>query len=175
MASKDNHKEGDSTNNPELWSSSKLLETSLSSLSRILSESLSQRRILAVYLKWLEIHRLHPSDLSKHWDNTLMHWSQSLRLRGFDKDELIIEIKKWKEDNSPLQSPQSVWPLRRYPPTPYDIAKGWPDSEHKRYSSSSGTGKQDPYRPGIYPQPLGFSGKPPGGYVCNRCATSGIY
>jgi hypothetical protein len=83
-----------------------------------------------------------------------MKWAQSLRARGFEKDELIMEVKQRKEEMGPFQSQN-----RRDPPMPYDIVKAWPESVYTRPESKSGKSN--------------FSGKPPGDYICNRCNTRG--
>jgi hypothetical protein len=135
---------------PEIWDQPLLLQMSLGDLSKVLDKSLSRRRVLDTYLRWLEAHRLHPNHNSKYWEPLLVEWSQSLRNRGFEKDELIRDVKKWKEDNGPFPSS-----LRRCTLMPFDIAKAFPE-----YREPWST-KQD------------YSGKPPGDYVCNRCDTPG--
>jgi hypothetical protein len=175
MTSNDNSKRGDLSNDPEQWSNAKLLDTSLSTLSKTLSGRLSSRRTLVVYLKWLEIHRAHPSRLTKFWENTIMQWAQALRARGFKKEELISDVEKWKKEHSLFSSPNPP-PNSRYPPMPYEIAKAWPESEVKTPSSGLSAGKRgDCYRPvkSSHPQRENFSGKPPGYYTCNRCGIQG--
>jgi hypothetical protein len=77
---------------------------------------------MSVYLKWLEVHRQKPSKITEHWSNTLLHWAQSLRSRGFRQSELISEVNTWKEENGPLRSFE-----RRYPPMPSDIRRAFGD------------------------------------------------
>ena len=85
-----------------------------------------------------------------------MRWAQSLRARGFEEDELIMEIKQWKIEMGPFHSQN-----RRNRPMPYDIVKAWPDSVCNHLEPKPG--KSD------------FSGKPPGDYTCNRCNTRGKF
>jgi hypothetical protein len=142
----------------ESMSNEELFETSLSALSRKLSASLSSRQTFVVYLNWLEVHRQRPSKLTEHWDNTLLHWAQALRTRGFTLDRLISEVQTWVQDNRPVRS------HRRSPPEPHDLAKAYPAAERIGYS----------YRPSVrHPQEGKFDGKLPRNYVCNRCNKKG--
>lgn len=70
------------------------------------------------------MHRQEPSKLSEHWSNTLMHWVQSLRSRGFRQNEIISEVNAWKEENGPFRSLE-----KRHPPTPKDIMKVFGDAD----------------------------------------------
>lgn len=47
-----------------------------------------------------------------------MHWTQSLKSRGFRQTELLEEVEAWKEENGPFRSLE-----KRYPPGAADIRK----------------------------------------------------
>ena len=164
---------------PQYWSDSELLLSSLSTLSRTFGQALSNRRTLAVYLKWLEVHRRNPSDLTKAWDNTLLHWSQALKARGFEKEEVMNAVKEWKAENGPFESTLDAWGHRRCPPMSYDIAKAWADADTHVPLLSSGLKHTNSWRPlhrsgGYHAKPEDFQGTPAGDYVCNRCGTKGM-
>lgn len=101
---------------PSSLTDRELLKMPLRHLAKNISLTTSSRNTMAVYLRWLEIHRQEPSKLSEHWSNTLMHWVQSLRSRGFRENELILEVNAWQEENGPFRSVE-----KRYPPTSKDI------------------------------------------------------
>ncbi|TVY35153.1 putative RING finger protein [Lachnellula subtilissima] len=109
---------GETILDPSSLTDRELLKMPLKHLAKNISLTTSSRNTMAVYLKWLEIHRQEPSKLSEHWSNTLMHWVQSLRSRGFRENELISEVNAWKEENGPFRSVE-----KRYPPTSKDIMK----------------------------------------------------
>ena len=177
MASVDDLNKARSSSDPEEWTDSDLLKTSLSILSKTLNHSLTNRRTLAVYLKWLKVHLQNPSELTKAWENTLLHWAQALRARGFDKEELIAAVKEWKEENGPFDTLACARGQQRCPPMAYDIAKAWGETHYQVPVLGSSSGKhRDSWRPGRNcSKREDYEGIPPGDYVCNRCGTAGTY
>jgi hypothetical protein len=173
-----------------------LLNTSLSQLSKNLPQSVGKRQTMSLYLRWLEIHRQNPSKSTEHWVNTLLHWAQALRSRGFKESNLVSEVSKWKEENVPFAGSN-----KRQPPSKEDIAKAYVDgSDGRSYeerdrsdrSWESERERSDSWRPydstleerirdhskcvykgkkkvhpDVYDQP------PPGNYICNRCGKRG--
>ncbi len=187
---------------PDSVTSRELLAMSLRSLSRNVSLSTSPRSTMAIYLRWLEIHRQEPSRRTEHWTNTIMHWTQSLASRHFHVSEVVAEVRKWQEDHGPFQS---KW--HRHPPTQSDIERAFKDyprtCEDKKLLDCMG----DSYRPqesdskwrdrsrekmrpdefwgeGYYNKEQrnaakrkfqeNFEGPPPPNYICNRCDKKGM-
>ncbi|KAI9054841.1 hypothetical protein LZ554_001985 [Drepanopeziza brunnea f. sp. 'monogermtubi'] len=97
-----------------------LFHISQRSLSKSLSAQVSSRATFAIYLRWLEVHRQEPSRRSEHWSNTVMHWVQSLRSRGYQEEEVIGRVEEWVRQEGP-------WTARshRHPPTERDIRKAF--------------------------------------------------
>ncbi|TAQ91008.1 hypothetical protein B7494_g609 [Chlorociboria aeruginascens] len=166
-------------NDPESLSDRELFRIPLSMLAKNIDRNLPSRTILAVYLQWLEVHRRHPSPLTLHWPNAIMHWAQSLQSKGFSRDWVESEVKRWKEAHEPFGSPDS-----RNPPMPSDIANAFSNETLKqpnkqgnkepktaKYRSSASRSSEKCRRP---PEEE-FSGLPPPSYVCNRCDKKGHY
>lgn len=169
---------------PDRVSNSQLLQTSLHNLTHILPRTTSTRATFSIYLRWLEVHRKHPSRLSEHWENTVMHWAQSLKQRGFHKSEVIDELQRWKESQSTSIYKDSNG---RFPPKSRDITAAFEDikpSYYREERRSRDTG--DSWRPSdergssvasAWPSrkhpPADFSGPPPKNYICNRCSEPG--
>lgn len=101
---------------PDAVTNAELLEKPLSGLSKGLAQTTSSRATMAIYLRWLEVHRKKPSDLTKNWENTVMHWVQSLKARGFKKSLIADEYKKWKIAHEPMEKVSL-----RFPPGTLDI------------------------------------------------------
>lgn len=105
---------------PEALTDTQISKLSLSRLSKNLPASFSQVVAFDVYIRWLDLHRNAPSgNTNLHWPNTLLHWAQSLRARGFSKMVLVSMIRSWKSGNIPSQ------PSFRNLPTEEDIAKAY--------------------------------------------------
>lgn len=138
-----------------------LLFLGLYQLMGLTFQYLSSRRVLAIYLRWLEIHRQESSKSTYHWPNTLLHWAQALKHRGFGEIELINEVDKWKEANGPFRSY-----TRRYPPMPREIAKAFEGTPNKQNKLSS-----EPWVKNL----SNFDVPPPKNYICNRCNKGGKY
>jgi hypothetical protein len=187
---------------PDLMSTRDLITLSLRQLSSSLPQTTSSRATFSIYLRWLEAHRQQPSKLTEHWQNTLLHWTQSLRSRGFLKHEIIRTVEDWMEANGPF-------PLkdRRYQLTPKDIGMAFDEME-KKYRGDERVRKES--LADRLDRPLGYShrpkdtsirsrdspprskhdsdkakkkkhkaenfeGKPPGNYICNRCGHKGMW
>jgi hypothetical protein len=187
---------------PDSMSSKDLFKLSLRELSSSLSQTTSSHATFSIYLRWLEAHRQQSSKLTEHWQNTLLHWAQSLRSRGFLESEIIRTVEDWKEANGPFSSQD-----RRYPPTPKDIGMAFDEME-KKYRGDERVREEsladrldrplgDPYRlkdasirSGSSPprsnhdsdkakrkkhKAENYDGKPPGNYICNRCGHKGMW
>jgi hypothetical protein len=186
----------------DLMSTKHLVTLSLRQLSSSLPQTTSSCVTLSIYLRWLEAHRQQPSKLTEHWQNTLLHWTQSLRSRGFLESEIIRTVEDWKEANGPFRSKD-----RRHPPTPRDIGMAFDEMEKKyrgdervrkesladrldRPLGVSHRSKGTSIRSGDSPprskhdsdkakkkkhKAENFEGKPPGNYICNRCGHKGMW
>ncbi|EKD19665.1 uncharacterized protein L3040_001990 [Drepanopeziza brunnea f. sp. 'multigermtubi'] len=97
------------------------------SLSKSLSAQVSSRATFAIYLRWLEVHRQEPSRRSEHWSNTVMHWVQSLRSRGYQEEEIIGRVEEWKREEGPWMSRS-----HRHPPTERDIRKAFDEDTRQQ-------------------------------------------
>jgi hypothetical protein len=187
---------------PDFMSTADLITLSLRQFSSSLPETTSSRATLTIYLRWLEAHRQQPSKVTEHWQNTLLHWAQSLRSRGFLESEIIRAVEDWKEANGPFRSKD-----RRYPPTSRDIGMAFDEMEKKhrgdervqketladrldRPLGDSHRPKDTSIRSGDSPprskhdfekakkkknKVRNFEGKPPGNYICNRCGHRGMW
>jgi hypothetical protein len=189
---------------PDSMSSDDLFKLSLQQLSKNLPQTTSSRATLSIYLRWLEIHRQKLSQRTDHWQNTLLHWTQSLRSRGFRESEIVATVEDWKDANGPFRSQ-----CRRYPPSPKDIGKAF-DEVEKKYRGDNKDRELDlaerlnrplgdSYRPNESSYGSGnspprsrneskeakvkskkhkqenFEGKPPPNYICNRCGRKGMW
>ena len=78
-----------------------LLEASLSELSRTLNDDteISDDLIFDVYLEWLNMHRFNETKTTLHSQNTLLHWTQSLRARGYSEGRVRREVDRWRTWN----------------------------------------------------------------------------
>lgn len=186
-------------------SSSALLDISLTQLSKALPQTTSPRATFSIYLRWLDVHRREPTKCTEHWQNTLLHWTQSLRSRGFREYEIVAAVEDWKDANGPFQS---QW--RRYPPRPKEIAQAFdPEMERTRQMERVRTRERDlavrldrplgdsyrnqglsygasdsPHRSRPEPNrakkkgkyhPENYEGNPPPNYICNRCGKKGMW
>ncbi len=187
---------------PDLISTKALIKLPLRQLSTSLPQTTSSRATLSIYLRWLVAHCQQPSKLTDQWQNTLLHWTQSLSSRGFRESEIIRTVEDWKEANGPFRSIN-----KRYLPTPKDIGLAFDEME-KKYRREERVRKEsladrlnrplgDSHRPrdrtirsGDSPpqtkhdsakakkkkhNPENFEGKPPGNYICNRCGHKGMW
>jgi hypothetical protein len=145
-------------------SDDELLHMPLKTLSKSITHTTSSRLTIDIYLRWLEIHRQEPTKLSEHWSNTLLHWSQSLKSRGFQAHEIIADVEDWKDRMKKERGPFRSYE-RRYPPAPADIRRAFEDGEKEKEN-------RKPVRASGH-LPDEFLQAPPKGYVCNRCGERG--
>ncbi|TVY42128.1 putative RING finger protein [Lachnellula occidentalis] len=189
---------GETILDPSSLTDEELLKMPLKHIAKNISLTTSSRITMSAYLRWLEIHRCSSSKLSEHWSNTLMHWVQSLRSRGFLEHELISEVNAWKEENGPFRSVE-----KRHLPNAKNIMKVFGDGteppfplDERRYlgreprerpwderrEESSRT--EDQYRLKKEAKSAGYLSRwddsrdqyqapPPKGYICNRCGGKG--
>lgn len=94
--------------------------------------------IFDIYLEWLNIHRLNPSKATLHWQNTLLHWTQSLRAEGFSEGRISREVKLWR---SPRRSLGAT--AERGMPWDDDIVKAFEKELPSKMSSSAGVKRDD--------------------------------
>lgn len=171
---------------PDSMSDKALFDLSLTRLSKSLPQATSTRSTLSIYLRWLEVHRQEPTKRTEHWQNTLLHWAQSLRSRGFQEHAILHAVDNWKEANGPFRSKQ-----RRYPPMNYDISKAfeemrqietmdkmgdsyYPKGSIHRRGDSPARSNEDFTRPRKNNRSVeNYEGPPPPNYVCNRCKKKG--
>jgi hypothetical protein len=164
---------------PDSVKNTQLLETSLNTLSKTLPRTTSSRATMSIYLRWLEAHRQRPTKFSEDWENCIMHWAQSLKSRGFTKEEVISELRKWRTSQNRLDSE-----IARVPATSRDIADAFDDvNSRSREGRCSKNG--DSWRPNyeldaaiaLPPRKKNsgdnYHGPPPRNYVCNRCSIPG--
>ncbi|PQE29044.1 E3 ubiquitin- ligase RBBP6 protein [Rutstroemia sp. NJR-2017a BBW] len=176
---------------PESLTDGDLVSTSLSNLSKNLKPTISAAAIFNVYLRWLEVHRNHPSQLTSYWPNTIVQWVASLKARSFTKEDIVSIIEKWRKNNGPFTSSRE-WDEPRYPPSDSEIAQAF-DGRHigrKYRTSTSSQGRQREnspektntrYRERSYDnsraresRKLGNEAKSvAANYVCNRCGKGG--
>ncbi|KAM3077079.1 hypothetical protein ACMFMG_003452 [Clarireedia jacksonii] len=175
---------------PESLTDSDLVSTSLSNLAKNLSPVTSATATFNVYLRWLEVHRGHPSQLTLYWPNTIVQWVSSLKARRFTKEDIVSAVEKWRETNGPFKSAKE-WDEPRYPPTNSEIGKAF-DGHHigrkdrtsgsrrSRQRESSPQSSSARYRDRSYDksragehQKLGTEvTHVPANYICNRCGKS---
>jgi hypothetical protein len=177
---------------PESLTDGDLVSTSLSNLSKNLNPTISAAAMFNVYLRWLEVHRNHPSQLTLYWPNTIVQWVASLKARSFTKEDIVSIVEKWRESNGPFTSSRE-WDEPRYPPSDSDILKVF-DGRHigrKDRTSGSRQGRQREnspentntrYRERSYDNSRARESRKlgneatnvPANYVCNRCGKSGM-
>ena len=170
---------------------SELYDLSLSKLSKGLPHSTSSRQTMSMYLRWLDFHCRHPTPELIHWPNTLLHWTQSLRSRGFTEEEVVSDVGKWK-----IEHDIDWYEDGRYMPRAKDVERAYqlslPNeklSEKKRERRIDRKG--DSWRPydatleqrikdrrngkhtGSTPANV-YDKSPPSSYVCNRCGKKGL-
>lgn len=186
-----------SIRDPEKWSEIDFLNTSLSHLSKTLSQTLTNQATLTVYFKWLEAHRRQETELTQDWGDTLFRWVSELRFRGFSREDLIVAVRAYKDREGISDSPinnSSRHPTTRCFPMVYDINKAWagayPGAKNQEYYwSGSGKYVMEPYKQEKQPfkkenmpfkkekqyhRQEDFEGIPPGNYTCNRCHQKGM-
>jgi hypothetical protein len=176
---------------PESLTDGDLVSTSLSNLAKNLNPAISAAAMFNVYLRWLEVHRNNPSQLTLYWPNTVVQWVASLKARSFTKDDIVSTVEKWREKNGPFTSSKE-WDEPRYPPSNIEIAKAF-DGRHigrKDRTSGSRQGRQREnspentiirYRERSHDNGRGRGNRKlnnekiqvPAKYVCNRCDKSG--
>ncbi|KAH7384963.1 hypothetical protein BKA64DRAFT_748440 [Cadophora sp. MPI-SDFR-AT-0126] len=83
---------------PSTISSASLFQLSQRELSRHLPASTSPRATFSIYIRWLAVHRQRPSSRTEHWSNTIMHWCQSLKGKGFGVGEVVEGMEEWKRE-----------------------------------------------------------------------------
>jgi predicted SnoaL-like aldol condensation-catalyzing enzyme len=201
MSLTDRTKLGETFNSPAELSDHQLLNMPLRNLSKGISLTISLSTTARVYLRWIELHRVQKTKFTEHWDNTILHWIQSLRARGFKEQDIINEMRFWKQKTGPLPSVEG----RRLPEL-CDIEKAY-----KEISECSGETKSkdktnwkheiprvdlpisyddEPRRPYYAKEENSFEkyrsfpkkklyenlqGPPPPSYVCNRCGKKGVF
>ncbi|KAH8656025.1 hypothetical protein BGZ60DRAFT_546209 [Tricladium varicosporioides] len=104
---------------PDALSDNDLLWMPLRDLTRNLNTKVSGRAAFTVYLRWLEVHRVTPSKISAQWENTILHWVQSLRARGYLELDIINMVRHYQIDNNPQDIPNRRVPKRE------DIVKAY--------------------------------------------------
>jgi hypothetical protein len=201
MSLTDRTKPGETFNSPSKLSDRELLNVPLRILSRGISITTSLSTTAKVYLRWIEAHRVANSKFTEHWDNTILHWAQSLRARGFKSQGIINEILIWKKEVGPLPLVDGRRPLESS-----DIENAYNDpsecskstktkdetswkreiqrddlavSYHDEPERSYHTQVQSSYekyrslpKKKLYDN---FQEAPPPSYICNRCGKKGVF
>lgn len=177
---------------PESLTDSDLVSTPLRILAKNLSSIISAAATFRVYIRWLEVHRNHPSQLTLYWPNTIVQWVASLKARSFTKDEILSRVENWRETNGPFKS-SIEWDGPRYPPSNSDISNAF-DGRHigrKDRTLESRQGRQREYSPEnsntryrerSYDKSRAREHREldteinhaPAIYICNRCGKSGM-
>lgn len=107
--------------------------------------------------------------------NAISHWVQSLRGRGFAKQEIIDFVGDWK-----AKMEEKIWYGKarsrhsRYPPTSENIERAYDETKNTNYIP------QPASEPKISPwakdkKVINYEGMaPPKNYICNRCGKKGM-
>lgn len=147
------------------------------------TKGLSPRIVLDIYVRWLELHRLEESKRTSHWGNTILHWTQALRSRGFSESELLENMAQWKLKYGPFRSKS-----RRFPPSSKEISKAFEDvprnvsevnklKPHSVDRASPQSAQQVTHRNAYQVSPrkgfVSYDYPPHPSYVCNRCGEPG--
>jgi hypothetical protein len=169
-------------NSPETLSDDELTRTSLSAFSKGLGVFTS-RRVINAYLRWLEVQRNAPRrNINYHWLNTISHWTQSLRARGFSLEEINREVSIWKEANGPFVEPNLSDSESRLPPTLANLAFGWDRTPITTKAASNNESIRGSILDAMarrYDTQLDHKldstlTKIPASYICNRCKGRGV-
>lgn len=166
---------------PETLSDDELTQTSLSVFSKGLGVFTS-RRVINAFLRWLEVQRNAPRrNINYHWLNTIGHWTQALRARGFSLEEIKREVSVWKEANGPFVEPNPSDSESRLPPTLINLAFGWDrtpvttkgvtNNENARGSTLDTMSRR--YDTQLERKLNNALTKVPASYICNRCKGRG--
>ncbi|KAG4027366.1 hypothetical protein MFRU_030g00030 [Monilinia fructicola] len=168
---------------PDLVTEDDLRSISLSNLSKNVNDELPGSLIIKIYIRWLEAHRKSPLQLFKAWPNTIKQWVESLKHRGFDREEVISDVEDWKKTNGPVGRHSKVCiegehHEEKYLPSIDEIKRAF-DENHAMKERSLGktdSKRRSPQtdRPsGKIGSGGGSSGYVPMSYICNRCGTNG--
>lgn len=80
---------------PEVLTTEEVSNIKLSTLSKNLGSHLSSRKIIDIYLRWLEAKRTaHHANKVPTWETVQRQWISALKGRGFSEGELIKEVKQ---------------------------------------------------------------------------------
>lgn len=169
---------------PDLVTEDDLRSISLSNLSKNVNDELPGSLIIKIYIRWLEAHRKSPLQLFKAWPNTIKQWVESLKHRGFDREEVISDVEDWKKTNGPVGRHSKVCiegehHEEKYLPSIDEIKRAF-DENHAMKERSLGktdSKRRSPQtdRPsGKIGSGGGSSGYVPMSYICNRCGTNGM-
>ncbi|QSZ33624.1 hypothetical protein DSL72_005192 [Monilinia vaccinii-corymbosi] len=159
---------------PDLVTEDDLRGISLSNLAKNVNDELPSPLKMKTYIRWLEAHRKGPSQLLKAWPNTIKQWVESLKHRGFDKEEVILDVENWKKANG-LFSKRSG----KYLPSVDEIKRAFDEKHTMRKERSSGTvnSKRGRFRTERSSSKTGSgsgsSDHVPMSYICNRCGKNG--
>jgi hypothetical protein len=168
-------------NSPEILSNEELIKVPLSVFSKGLGVFTS-RRVINAYLRWLEVQRNAPrGNINYHWLNTIVHWTQALRARGFSLEEINREVSVWKEVNGPFVEPYSSDSESRLPPTLANLTSGWDRmpittkivSDNKSIRNSTLDTMSRRYDTQLERKLDSALTKVPTTYICNRCKGRG--
>jgi hypothetical protein len=201
MSLTDRTKPAETFSFPSELSDRQLLNLPLRIFSNGISLTTSLSTTARVYLRWIEVHRVAKSNFTEYWDNTLLQWAQSLRVRGFKEQGIINEIRIWKDEVGPLLSVDG-----RRPPESSDIEKAYnepsdclkPTKPKDKISWKRDTPRDGPvmsYDDGPERSYLtkeensfdkyrslpkkklydNYQGAPPPSYICNRCGKKGAF
>jgi hypothetical protein len=166
---------------PETLSDEELTRTSLSVFSKGLG-LFTSRRVINAYLRWLEVQRNAPRrNINYHWLNTIAHWAQALRARGFSLEEINREVSIWKEVNGPFVEPNPLDFESRLPPTLTNLAFGWDRtpittkvvSNNENICDSTLNTMSRRYDAQLERKLDSALTKVPASYICNRCKGRG--
>ncbi|EPE31428.1 hypothetical protein GLAREA_12731 [Glarea lozoyensis ATCC 20868] len=141
MSLPDRTKYGETISSPAKLTDRQLFTMPLREFSKSISLTTSFSTTADVYLRWLEVHRVRRSEFTEHWENTIIHWVQSLRARGFKEGDLINEIRIWKERSGPL-----IEVYGRQPPGSRDVEKAYDRPLNKNQLPHANSMEGDPRR-----------------------------
>lgn len=152
-----------------------LKSISLSNLAKNMNDELPSRTLMKTYIRWLEAHRKCPTHLIKTWPNTIKQWVESLKNRGFAKEEVISDFENWKKVNRSITRHSEGLDEGKWHPSADDIDRAFGEKHTTKRERSSDRFQtyrdRYPGRSNVSKSSLAFV---PKSYVCNRCGKHGM-
>ncbi|KAB8301329.1 hypothetical protein EYC80_003210 [Monilinia laxa] len=156
---------------------------SLSNLSKNVNSELPGSLIMKIYIRWLEAHRKSHLQLFKAWPNTVKQWAESLKHRGFVKEEVISDVENWKKTNGLFGKHSKACIEKKHHeekhlPSIDEIKRAF-DENHimKERALGNADSKRESFQADRSSGKMGSGGGSsdyvPMNYICNRCGKNG--